>query len=67
VGIVEGGHWRNPGFQPDAHTRWESMKYYKDTELKKSNDLAIENINDDVADGYTAFLVTLVRFNKDNE
>ena len=61
IGTVEGGHWRNPGFQPDMTTRWDSMRHYRDdTDLKANNDRAIDNINDDISEGYTAFLITLI-------
>lgn len=60
IGTIEGGHWRNPGFQPDMNTRWDSLKYYKDIDIKLNNDIAIENINGDVAEGYTAFLITII-------
>ncbi|MRT56604.1 colicin transporter [Enterobacteriaceae bacterium RIT693] len=60
VGIVEAGHWYNPGFQPDMSTRWDSLKFYKDIDIKLNNDIAIENINGDVTDGYTAFLITVI-------
>lgn len=62
VGTVEGGHRHNPGFQPDSNTRWDSLRYYQaDADLKANNDRAIENINDDASEGYTAFLITLIK------
>lgn len=61
IGAIEGGHWLNPGFKPDMNTNWDSLKYYQaDANLKTNNDRAIENINDDAREGYTAFIITLI-------
>lgn len=61
IGAIEGGHWLNPGFKPDMNTNWDSLKYYQaDANLKTNNDRAIENINDDASEGYTAFIITLI-------
>ncbi|KMN61418.1 colicin transporter [Leclercia sp. LK8] len=61
VGIVEGGHWKDPGFQPDMSRRWDSKtKLEQEGNFKRNNELAIENIDEDISDGYTAFLITLI-------
>ncbi|AIA70832.1 colicin immunity protein [Pectobacterium atrosepticum SCRI1043] len=63
IGMIEGGHWLNPGFQPDGNTRWDGFDKLTDkSEIKKSNDNAIENINDDSSKGYNAFIITIVGF-----
>lgn len=62
IGIIEGGYWRNPGFQPDMSTRWESIKYHNEhTNHEENNELAIANINEDIDSGHTAFLITLMK------
>lgn len=61
IGTIEGGHWRYPGFQPDMNTRWDSLKFYQDIKIKLNNDTAIENIDTDIAEGYTAVLITLIK------
>lgn len=57
---IDGGHWLNPGFRIDGSTSWTYNKP-NDYQLKLSenNKLAIENIKEDAAEGYTAFLVTI--------
>ncbi|MEK8099243.1 colicin transporter [Morganella morganii] len=57
---VDGGHWLNPGFRPDGTTSWtyNNPDDYQ-SKLAENNKLAIENIRDDEAAGYTAFIVTL--------
>ncbi len=57
---IDGGHWFNPGFRPDGDVSWTYNKpnNYK-SKLTENNKLAIENIKDDEAAGYTAFLVTI--------
>ena len=57
---VDAGHWLNPGFRPDGTTSWtyNNPDDYQ-SKLAENNKLAIENIRDDEAAGYTAFIVTL--------
>ncbi|WP_405471101.1 colicin transporter (plasmid) [Morganella morganii] len=57
---IDGGHWLNPGFRPDGSTSWTYNKPndYK-PKLTENNKLAIDNIKEDAANGYTAFLVTI--------
>ncbi|WP_242506202.1 colicin transporter [Pectobacterium zantedeschiae] len=65
IGMIESGHWLNPGFRPDVNTRWDGLdKLTDEGEIKKNNDRAIENINDDVSQGYNAFIITIVGFSK---
>lgn len=60
VWIVEGGHWLNPGYRPDSSTRWDARtELEKSGEFQKNNDIAIENIKEDAAMGYSAFMITL--------
>jgi Colicin-E5 Imm protein len=61
IGTIEGGHWMSPGFRPDMHTRWDSIKFYKDIDVKTNNYRAIENIDEDISEGYTAFLITVIK------
>ncbi|MGX4747403.1 colicin transporter [Morganella morganii] len=57
---VDGGHWQNPGFKIDGNTSWSrKTKLFNENKLSENNQLAIENIVSDTADGYTAFLVTI--------
>lgn len=57
---VDGGYWRNPGFQIDGTTSWScKTKLREQNKLSENNQLAIDNIKDDAASGYTAFLVTI--------
>ncbi|EPF2596718.1 colicin transporter [Proteus mirabilis] len=57
---VDGGHWLNPGFRPDGSASWSGKtKLFNENKLSENNQLAIENIWDDEAAGYTAFIVTL--------
>ena len=57
---VDGGHWMNPGFRPDGNTSWSCKKWLvEEGKLVENNQLAIENIKSDEAEGYTAFLVTV--------
>lgn len=57
---IDGGHWLNPGFRPDGETSWtyNNPDDYK-SKIYNNGQLAIENIKDDSASGYTAFIVTL--------
>lgn len=62
IGIVEGGYWHNPGFQPDMSRRWDSKtRLEQEGNFKRNNELAIENIDEDASEGYTAFLITLIK------
>lgn len=61
VGRIEAGYWRNPGFQPDSSTTWDSKTELESMgDFKQNNDLALENISDDAEEGYTAFLITIL-------
>ncbi|MCW2484844.1 colicin transporter [Candidatus Symbiopectobacterium sp. NZEC127] len=61
IGMIEGGHWLNPGFRPDMHTRWDGFDRLTDkNEIQKNNNNAIENIKEDAAKGYDAFIITIV-------
>lgn len=57
---IDGGHWLNPGFRPDGETSWTYNKPddYQ-SKIYNNSKLAIENIKDDSAAGYNAFIVTL--------
>lgn len=57
---IDGGHWMNPGFRIDSSASWTYNKPddYQ-SKLSENNQLAIENIKSDEAEGYTAFLVTV--------
>ena len=57
---VDGGHWFNPGFRPDGEASWfGKTKLFKENKLAENNQLAIDSIKEDSADGYTAFIVTI--------
>lgn len=57
---VDGGHWFNPGFRPDGSASWSGKtKLLNENKVYKNNQLVIDNIKEDAADGYTAFLVTI--------
>ena len=60
VWIVEGGHWLNPGYQPDGSTRWDARSELEKTgDFAKNNQIAVQNIKEDVSMGYNAFMITL--------
>lgn len=57
---IDGGHWLNPGFRPDGSASWSGKtKLFNENKISENNQLAIENIREDAAAGYTAFIVTL--------
>lgn len=57
---VDAGHWFNPGFRPDGWMSWDRKKeLFNQGKLIENNQLAIENIKEDEAAGYTAFIVTI--------
>ncbi|EHT4060975.1 TPA: colicin transporter [Escherichia coli] len=57
---IDGGHWLNPGFRIDSSTSWTySLPEEYKSKIPENNRLAIENIKDDIVNGYTAFIITL--------
>ncbi len=57
---VDGGHWFSPGFRPDGSASWSGKTtLINQGKLLENNNLAIENIKEDEAAGYTAFIVTI--------
>ena len=61
ISVIEAGYWHNPGFQPDMHHRWDSKtRLEREGNFKRNNELAIENIDEDTSEGYTAFIITIV-------
>lgn len=57
---IDSGHWLNPGFRIDSSASWtyDMPEEYK-SKIPENNRLAIENIKDDIENGYTAFIITL--------
>lgn len=57
---IDAGHWLNPGFRPDSWMSWDhKQQLFNQEKLVENNQLAIENIKEDEAAGYTAFIVTI--------
>lgn len=56
----DGGHWLSPGFRPDGWASWSAKTdLINNNKLAENNQLAIESIQEESVDGYTAFLVTV--------
>ena len=64
VGRIEAGHWVQEGFQIDMSATWDAKtKLTEYGDYRENDRLAIQNIHEDQAEGFEAYLVTLCTIN----